>query len=105
VWSRTWSADLPPSLWTTLLFTIAALPCLFVSRPKVSWPILISISFTLLLGQFLAQGWAVALGVPVGLTSVIVQSQALFTIGFAALLFGERPSRLQTLGIAIAAAG
>jgi O-acetylserine/cysteine efflux transporter len=34
-----------------------------------------------------------------------VQSQALFTVGFAALLFDERPSRMQTLGIAIAAGG
>jgi O-acetylserine/cysteine efflux transporter len=105
VLSRIALDELSPSLLTTLRFTIAALPCLFVSRPKVSWPILISISFTLLLGQFLAQAWGIALGVPVGLTSVIVQSQALFTIGFAALLFGERPSRLQTLGIAIAACG
>ena len=47
---------------------------------------LASISFTLFLGQFLAQAFAIAHGVPVGLSSVIVQSQALFTIGFAALL-------------------
>src|SRR5262249_57489128 len=44
-------------------------------------------------------------GVPVGLTSVIVQSQALFTIAFAALLFRELPARLQTVGIAIATLG
>jgi O-acetylserine/cysteine efflux transporter len=43
--------------------------------------------------------------VPVGLTSVIVQSQALFTIGLAALLFGERPTPTQALGIGIAAIG
>ena len=34
-----------------------------------------------------------------GLSSVIVQSQALFTIGFAALLFRELPTRMQTVGI------
>src|ERR1700743_2926067 len=105
VLSRIALDELSPSLLTTLRFTIAALTCLFVPRPKVAWPILIAISFTLLLGQFLAQAWGIALGVPVGLTSVIVQSQALFTIGFAAMLFGERPSRMQTLGIAIAASG
>ena len=55
---------------------------------------LVSISFTLFLGQFLAQAFAIAHGVPVGLSSVIVQSQALFTIGFAALLFRERPRRV-----------
>ena len=97
--------ELSPTLLTALRFTIAAVPCLFVRRPKVSWPILIAISFTLFLGQFLAQAYGIAHGVPVGLTSVIVQSQALFTVGFAAALFDERPSRMQTLGIAIAAAG
>src|SRR5580692_7702539 len=94
-----------PTLMTTLRFAIAAVPCLFVRRPDVSWPLLIAISFTLFLGQFLAQAYGIAQGVPVGLTSVIVQSQALFTIGFAAALFGERPSPMQTLGIAIAACG
>jgi O-acetylserine/cysteine efflux transporter len=97
--------ELSPTLLTALRFTIAAAPCLVVPRPKLSWPILISISFTLFLGQFLSQAYGIGHGVPVGLTSVIVQSQALFTVGFAAALFDERPTRMQTLGIAIAAAG
>lgn len=97
--------EFSPELMTTLRFAIAALPCLFVRKPDVSWPLLMAISFTLFLGQFLAQAFAIAHGVPVGLSSVIVQSQALFTIGFAALLFGELPSRTQTFGIGIATAG
>ena len=105
VLSRIALNELSPTLMTALRFAIAAVPCLFVRKPKVSWPLLIAISFTLFLGQFLTQAWGIALGVPVGLTSVIVQSQALFTIGFAAVLFGERPSPRQTLGIAIAASG
>ncbi len=105
VLSRIALDELSPTLMTALRFTIGALPCLVVPRPKVSWPVLISISFTLFLGQFLTQAYGIAHGVPVGLTSVIVQSQALFTIGLAAMLFDERPSRMQTVGIAIAATG
>ena len=97
--------EFSPELMTTLRFSIAALPCLFVARPKVSWMVLASISFALFLGQFLAQAFAIAHGVPVGLSSVIVQSQALFTIGFAALLFRERPGVWQTVGIGVATAG
>src|SRR5690242_17360245 len=97
--------ELPPALMTALRFGIAAVPCLFVRKPKISWPLLIAISFTLFLGQFLAQAYGIAHGVPVGLSSVIVQSQALFTIALAALVLGERPSPVQTLGIAVAAAG
>jgi O-acetylserine/cysteine efflux transporter len=97
--------ELPPELMTALRFAIAAVPCLFVRKPKVSWSLLIAISLNLFLGQFLAQAYAIAHGVPVGLTSVIVQSQALFTIAFAAILFSERPARMQTVGIGVATVG
>jgi O-acetylserine/cysteine efflux transporter len=97
--------EFSPELMTTLRFAIAALPCLLVPRPKVSWPVLISISFTLFLGQFLAQAYGIAHGVPVGLTSVIVQSQALFTIGFAAIVFRELPTRVQAIGVGVAVVG
>src|ERR1700759_2889760 len=97
--------ELSPELMTTLRFVIAAVPCLFVRKPDVSWPLLIAISSSLFLGQFLAQAFAIAHGVPVGLSSVIVQSQALFTIGFAALIFREIPTPVQGIGIAVASAG
>jgi O-acetylserine/cysteine efflux transporter len=90
---------------TALRFAIAAVPCLLVSRPKVSWAVLIAISGTLFLGQFLAQSWAIAHSVPVGLASVIVQSQALFTVAFAAVAFREIPTGMQVAGIGVAAIG
>src|SRR5947199_767611 len=95
--------ELPPTLMTTLRFAIAAMPCLFVRKPNVSWPLLIAISTTLFLGQFLAQAFGIAHGVPVGLASVIVQSQALFTVAFAVIAFGEAPTRLHLLRVAVPA--
>jgi O-acetylserine/cysteine efflux transporter len=97
--------EFSPELMTTLRFAIAAVPCLFVRKPDVSWPLLIAISFSLFLGQFLAQAFAIAHGVPVGLSSVIVQSQALFTIAFAVLIFREVPTPMQGAGVAVATAG
>jgi O-acetylserine/cysteine efflux transporter len=97
--------EFSPELMTALRFAIAAVPCLFVRKPDISWPLLIAISFTLFLGQFLAQAYGIAHGVPVGLSSVIVQSQALFTIAFAVIAFREWPTPRQGLGIGIAAAG
>ncbi len=97
--------ELSPSMMTALRFAIAAAPCLFIRKPNVSWLVLIAISLTLFLFQFLAQSYAIAMGVPVGLTSVIVQSQALFTVAFAAIAFGETPTRLQVFGIVIASLG
>jgi O-acetylserine/cysteine efflux transporter len=97
--------EFSPVLMTTLRFAIAAVPCMFVRKPDVSWPLLAAISFTLFLGQFLAQAFGIAHGVPVGLSSVIVQSQALFTIAFAVIVFGERPTPMQTVGIGVATFG
>ena len=97
--------ELSPALMTAMRFAIAAAPCLFVRRPKVPWTVLIAISGTLFLGQFLAQSWAIAQGVPVGLASVIVQSQALFTVAFAAAAFREIPTGVQVAGIGVAMIG
>ena len=97
--------EFSPELMTALRFAIAAVPCLFVRKPKIAWSLLVAISLTLFLGQFLPQAYGIAHGVPVGLTSVIVQSQALFTIGFAVIAFGERPTPMQALGIGIATVG
>ena len=97
--------ELSPALMTAMRFAIAALPCLFVRRPNVPWTVLIAISATLFLGQFLAQSYGIAHGVPVGLASVIVQSQALFTVAFAAVAFREIPTGMQVAGIAVAAIG
>lgn len=97
--------EFSPELMTALRFSIAALPCLFLRKPDVSWPVLIAISSSLFVGQFLSQAYGIAHGMPVGLSSVIVQSQALFTIAFAALIFREVPTQMQGVGIAIATVG
>jgi O-acetylserine/cysteine efflux transporter len=103
--SRVALDELSPAMMTAGRFAVAALPCLVVRKPDVSWGLLIAISSTLFLGQFLAQAYGLAHDVPVGLTSVIVQSQALFTVGFAVLAFGERPNRAQWIGIGVATLG
>src|SRR3954466_970395 len=97
--------EFSPALMTTLRFAIAAVPCLFVRTPEGAWRLLVPISFALFLGQSLAQAYGIAHGVPVGLSSVIVQTQALFTIAFAAIAFRELPTPLQTIGVGVATVG
>lgn len=96
--------EMSSTLMTTLRFGITALPCLMLPRPKLS-PVLIVATSWLLVAQFLAQTYGMAFGVPPGLTAVIVQSQALFTVAFAALFLRELPTRMQVVGIAIAMCG
>ncbi|UGV25809.1 EamA family transporter [Rhodopseudomonas boonkerdii] len=96
--------EMSSTLITTLRFAITALPCLLLPRPKLPWQVVVATSW-LLVAQFLAQTYGMAHGVPAGLTSVIVQSQALFTVGLAALLLKEWPTRQQAVGIVVAMAG
>lgn len=96
--------EMSPTLLTVLRFGIAALPCLVLPRPNLSWALIVATSW-LLVTQFLAQNYGMAHGVPPGLTAVIVQSQALFTVALAALFLGERPTRMQMLGIMVATCG
>ncbi|ABD88791.1 EamA family transporter [Rhodopseudomonas palustris] len=104
VFTRLGVAEMSPTVLTLVRFAVAALPCILLPRPKLAWPIWIGISL-LLVWQYLTQTYGMAQGVPAGLTAVIVQSQALFTIGFAALLLREFPTRGQLAGIVVASCG
>ena len=97
--------DFSPPQLTALRFVIASLPAAFLPRPPVSWAALVTIGLTLFTGQFLFQFFGIAGGLPPGLASVIVQTQALFTVLFAAAALGERPSRQQVIGMAAALVG
>src|SRR5262249_52073949 len=89
----------------TLRFLLAAIPALVLPRPTVSWLRLLAVGSTLFAGQFLLQFFAIAHGMPPGLAAVVVQTQALFTILFAALALGQAPSRRQTAGSPLALGG
>lgn len=74
-------------------------------RPALSWSRLVAIGATLFAGQFLLQFFAIVNGVPPGLASLLIQTQALFTIVFAAAALGERPTSRQLAGLVTAFAG
>ena len=97
--------DFSPSELTALRFLIAALPAAFVARPRIGVRALVLIGLTLFTGQFLFQFFGIAAGMPPGLASIVVQTQALFTILFAALALREWPTRRQWIGSALACAG
>ena len=97
--------SVPPLLLGALRFVVACLPVFFVARPKVPLPLLLAIGLTLFVGQFAFLFPAMKLGMPPGLASVTLQSQAFFTIIFAAAFIGERPKLRQLAGVIVAAAG
>lgn len=97
---------IPPFLMGALRFILVAFPAiLFLPRPKVPLKLLLAYAMFISLGQFAFLFSAMAVGMPAGLASLVLQAQAFFTVGLSAMVFGDklRPSNL--LGMLIASTG
>lgn len=98
--------QVPPLLLTGLRFLFAAIPAVFLVRPpKAPARLVIAFGFALGVVQFGLLFVAIRLGMPAGLSSLVIQLQVFFTIALAYVLLGERPTCFQVLGGVVAAAG
>lgn len=96
----------PPLLFSALRFGLAAFPAvLFVGRPQVPWRWVAAVALILGVVKFSLLFAGMAAGMPAGLSSLVLQSQAIFTMLFATLFLRERPRPVQIAGLALAAAG
>ena len=102
-----WGVDeVPPLLLTALRFACAAVPAVFfIKRPKIGFGILVAYGFAIGVVQFGLLFAAIKLGMPAGLSSLVMQLQAFFTIGLAVAFLGERPGPFQLVGALVAFAG
>lgn len=97
---------LSPMLLGALRFALASLPfLLFVPRPRLPWRFLAVYGLVQGLGQFGLLFLAIDLGMPAGMASVVMQTQAFFTMLLAVPLLGERVRHDQWLGLSVAAVG
>lgn len=97
--------EIPPFLLGCLRYVPIALAAFFIRRPPVSWRILLLFGMTLSFGQFAFLFTAMKVGISAGLASLVLQSQAFFTVLIAALFLGEGVRRHHVLGMVVAAAG
>lgn len=96
----------PPFLLGALRFTLVAFPAIFfLPRPKIALKWLLAYALTISFAQFAFLFLALAVGMPAGLSSLILQSQALFTVSLSALFFGDRLYVTNLLGMLFAAMG
>jgi O-acetylserine/cysteine efflux transporter len=96
----------PPFLLAALRFAVIAIPTiLLVPRPKVPvrWLLGYGIGFGTL--QFLFLYWGMAVGMPTGLASLVLQSSAPFTVLLGAVAFRDRVSARQVVGLSVATLG
>ena len=97
---------MPPMLMGALRFMLAAFPAiLFVHRPQVPLRWMLAYGMTISVGQFAFLFYAMHVGMPAGLASLVLQSQAFFTLFFAALFLGERLRGSNLFGLLVAASG
>lgn len=96
----------PPLLFSALRFLVAALPAVFlVGRPKVARKWIVGVGLALGVAKFGLLFIGMDRGMGAGLSSLVLQVQAVFTALFAAVVLGERPGRARVLGMAVALAG
>ncbi|MCX6502513.1 MAG: EamA family transporter [Microbacterium sp.] len=97
---------MPPTLFVALRFTAVILPAIFfVPRPAARMRDVLLVGLFMSLGQFGLLYTALALGMPAGLASLVLQAQVVFTVLLAALALREVPTRWQVAGVAVGFGG
>jgi O-acetylserine/cysteine efflux transporter len=103
---KTGLAHLPPMLLGALRFSLAAFPALlFVPRPELPFKFFLAYGLTASVGQFAFLFSAIAVGMPTGLASLVLQSQAFFTLVLAAVFLKEHWGGHQLAGLGLAGVG
>jgi len=98
--------DLPPLLMGALRFLLVALiGSAFIKKPNIPWKWMAFYALTLCFGQFALLFSAMKFGMSAGLASLVLQSQALFTIVLSALVLNEKIKFPQLLAMIFAGIG
>ena len=98
--------EIPPVAFAALRFFFAAVPMVFFMRPP-RMPAGLVIVYGLAIGvfQFGLLFLGMRLGMPAGLSSLVIQLQAFFTIGLGIAFLGDRVHGENVLGAIVAGLG
>ena len=103
---KTGLRDFPPLLFNGLRFLLVAFPLiLFVKFPKHVWKPMVCAGIVLGVFKFSFLYTGMNAGIGAGLSSLLLQSQAFFTVALAAIIVGERITRMHGAGLLLGAAG
>lgn len=94
-----------PFLFGALRFIPFLFLIFFIKKPVVPWSFLILFGVIFYFGQFALLFFGMAFGMPAGMASMVLQSQAFFTIFLAQLFLGESAKIQSFIGLVISALG
>jgi len=98
--------NFPPILLSALRFALAGLPIVFIWKKRPApWQWIIAIALSLGIAKFSLLFIGMNLGAGAGLSSLVLQTQAFFTVILAFFLLQETPKARQILGMGFAFAG
>jgi O-acetylserine/cysteine efflux transporter len=98
--------EIPPFALAALRFLLAAFPLVFfIKRPRMPWRYIAGYGFAIGVCQFGLLFLGMKLGMPAGLSSLVIQLQIFFTVGLAIAFLGDRLHKEDLIGAAIATIG
>jgi O-acetylserine/cysteine efflux transporter len=98
--------EMPPFALAALRFFFAAVPLVFFVRPpRMPLAPIVAYGFAIGVFQFGLLFLGMKLGMPAGLSSLVIQLQVFFTIGLGIAFLGDRLYPQSALGAAIATLG
>jgi O-acetylserine/cysteine efflux transporter len=98
--------EFPPLLFAALRFMTTAFPAIFfVSRQGIPWRWILAVGLAMGAFQYGFLYIGMEKGMPPGLSSLVIQSQALFTLMFSTWVLKDVPRRQQWLGVGLALMG
>lgn len=97
--------EMPPILLGALRFSLLLIPAIFIPFPKIKLSLLVTYGLSINFGQFIFLFSAIKLGMPAGLSSLVLQSQAFFTLILASVILNESFKLQNIVGLTIAVIG
>ncbi len=98
--------ELSPFTFAALRFALVAFPLVFfLPKPKISWRYIAAYGVFIGVGQFGLLFWAMRSDISPGLASLIVQTQAFFTVILSAVMLSERVNTQQIISLLICLTG
>jgi len=95
----------PSMILVVLRYSITSLAVFFVKKPKTDWKYIILYGLSVGVGQFSCLFYAMEIGMPASLASILLQLQAFISPFLALLFLKQKIKTKQLIGFIIAAVG